>query len=384
MKRTVNELSSDEECEPRKYTSTYEPSHSPLNKQVASALLTNGYVVVCVMNNDQLATVRSGLLSDMATYKDVTPGNTKPLVLGSFGALGNAASFHSPAVRNLRKVIHGVGFPYMAETAQSLYDRDGDEFNVSQVIDRLRVIQPKSVTNKETWHRDISPFSDDMVFGGWVNLDFSDQYFSCVPGTHNDPLFVARKGFSKEKHTETLTSGGVRLVNGKPVQKVTIPPGCMLIFSERILHEICKSKTDITSMRLHTAWCLTKGDSPLIPKLDQILKRQKPVTVKSGQHPPVFAQLHAVNWPEKLKNLEGVYDFPYLLYSYKSGKASINHPNGILIPHPLNKPMPSLAALSGFHKTDRMYAPYTDEEIALYYPQRVVNKEKAAKRAKSQ
>lgn len=366
------------------------PSHghsSSPHKQVAGSLLGHGYVVIRIMDNNQTATARCALEKDIATYKDVLPTykdipkeKRPPLVLGSFGALGNAASSHSPAVRKLRDVVHTMGFPCMAATAQVIYDLNGKEFKVAQVPDRPRVQPDGATTSQETWHRDISPFNrNGQVFGGWVNLDPTPQYFSCVPGSHYDPLFVARKGFSKEKHIESTTGVGARLVNGRPVQKVVVPQGCMLIFDERILHEICKSKTKNVSMRLHTAWYLTEGDTPLIPDMDKILEDQKPMTVKSGQHPPVYAQLHLVNWPEKLKSLKEVYNVPFIPHTYKTGTKK---GTTVMIPHALHKPMPSLRELSIHHGCNMMYPEYTKDEISHYYPQSVIQKDGEVKKRK--
>jgi|UniRef100_A0A6C0J1Q4 hypothetical protein len=56
------------------------------------------------------------------------------------------------------------------------------------LIDRMMVRNPGVKPSPETWHRDVAPtellLDDAIVYGGWINLDNKDQYFSCIIGSH--------------------------------------------------------------------------------------------------------------------------------------------------------------------------------------------------------
>ena len=79
--------------------------------------------------------------------------------------------------------------------------------------------------SRESWHRDeaINAEENDQIFGGWINLDTEDQYFSCAPGTHTG--VKGHSGFAPISKEEA------KKYNKKEVKKsVTIPP-CLLYTS---------------------------------------------------------------------------------------------------------------------------------------------------------
>lgn len=354
-------------------------------KDAARKLLKDGYLVIRVHTSDDASNVMGAIRDDIRTFKDVTPGNTKPLVLGTFGALANAASFHCPSVRSVRVDAYIACSPIFSVLARAISKRTGQEYKLEQVIDRLRVSLKGG--SKETWHRDLSPSDSgtDLIYGGWYNPSSDPQYFSCVPGSQEDDVPLNRKGFSAEKKSDLVETkamcGGVetRLVNGRPVQSVLVPQGCMIIFSERILHEVKPQKLPCT-VRLHTAWRLTTSDTPLFSDIEKRLADQDVIMVKSGQAPSAYAKLHMVNWPHKLKKLDEVYTWTYPKYQPKNGKLvdqckldGLPVPE-FSVPHVWDKTMPSLKALN-----NGMYCAYTPDEIKMYTPHTIYRKSKKQK-----
>lgn len=54
-------------------------------------------------------------------------------------------------------------------------------------------------------------------------------------------------------------------------------------------------------VRLHTAWRLTPGPSTMTEDMKAQFEDQAPITIKSGQTPPMYAKLHWTNWTDKLQ-----------------------------------------------------------------------------------
>jgi hypothetical protein len=230
--------------------------------------------------------------------------STTKFVGGGFSALGNPSSFHSMVVRHLRRIAHNA---MVNENPFEL----GSEYKVSQVIDRLMKRIPGAAPGKESWHRDVATNTKegDIVFGGWINLDGSDQYFSCIPGTHNDAVSTS-SGFV----VNLLQSDKDKITAHQKLKKkplVRIPPGCMLIFNERLIHEVVSKKASKTMLRLFTGWYVSKTDQPHDSRpndgvatdktnkkrLIDRLNKQAAMYIKSGQMPPMAPPLHWCNYP---------------------------------------------------------------------------------------
>jgi hypothetical protein len=112
-------------------------------------------------------------------------------VLGGFGALGHASSFHHPDVRFIRNYVYDHVKPKLG----TIYS----DYNLELLFDRLCIRTKGNSLSKETWHRDVCPtkLDNDIILGGWLNLGPVTQHFSCAPGTHL--MTSDSKGFSKEK-----------------------------------------------------------------------------------------------------------------------------------------------------------------------------------------
>ena len=218
----------------------------------------------------------------------------KPLqyVLGGFAALGNPASFHNLFVRRMRQWLTSALMPLF----QHLGSLNRLE-KLEVLFDRMLYRLPGESPSAETWHRDLSPgFEDDIVFGGWLNLDVEkSQSFSCVPGTYADPV-VDKKGFATFSKEDVHT---MRLKERS--SKVIIPPGHILLFDQRTIHEVVAGKLAYTTARLFVGWRLTNHSNSMQKHLHSRLKHQAVMELKSGQMPPMWAKLHWTNWVDKLE-----------------------------------------------------------------------------------
>ena len=174
----------------------------------------------------------------------------------------------------------------------------GQDELFEQIADRLMVRRSEKKPTSEAWHRDEAKFAKpgDTLYGGWLNMDSTRvQYFSMVPGSANE-VQEQNFGFSpipKEDH--------VRLVSLS--RRVAIPPGHLLIFNERTIHEVVaegptmrekkfgEGGSHLARCRLFFGWRTTKQAEPLTSNLMARLRDQEGLPLKSGQHlhpPPLL------------------------------------------------------------------------------------------------
>lgn len=105
---------------------------------------------------------------------------TNSYVLGGFSALGNPASFHNMFVRDLRFKLHIELYEILFKHILKKYP----EHYLENIIDRLLFRKQGIAPTKESWHRDDSSSDpDDLIFGGWINLNDEPHKFSCIKGT---------------------------------------------------------------------------------------------------------------------------------------------------------------------------------------------------------
>ena len=209
------------------------------------------------------------------------------LAVGGFAALAHPSSFHNEFARALRFRAE----KYVVEN--DIFGLDAGGVNagkkLEQVVDRTMIRRPGQTPTAEAWHRDIArgTLDGDEVFGGWINLDpQNDQYFSCVPGSAHDRPTAGvdyESGFAKiGKSTHpSIISRSYRIV---------IPPGHMMVFNERTIHEVapvtCENRS---SCRLFFGWRLTRGTTPLFYDLERRLTEQDGMPLKSGQHKHAYS-----------------------------------------------------------------------------------------------
>ena len=257
-------------------------------------LKEHGFVVLrCPwMNKQKRESIRLVLKNTLRQMPEFKPRTTQqmhePWVMGGFSALGNPSSFHNPFVRRMRAYAMYEVIPLMRQM------RPNNSYKLEQIVDRLMVRPKGAAPSAESWHRDEAALAaaDDLLFGGWWNFDEDDQFFSCVPKTH--------KGVSKNAGYALIKDKAVKLAYKKKSIKVRIPPGCIIVFYERIVHEVIGKKAAHEMLRLFLGWRLTKSTEPLYPN-EIKFKTQAVMPLKSNQTPSMFATLHWINWRVKIE-----------------------------------------------------------------------------------
>lgn len=324
----------------------------------AQALLTNGYVVIPTSFADPTARkqAQADFLQTLKGFPEFLPG-TIYYVLGGFAALGNAASFHNPFVRNLRQKMHTELY---TAVFQELLEDQYPTHNLEQLIDRM-LYRPAGVApTAESFHRDDSGGSPgDLSVGGWLNFNDQPHTLSCVPCTHSlDPAAISAAGFHKIPKAHQADMKARRLL-------VEIPAGHAVLFVDNLVHEVLARKCKFDLLRVFLGFRLTRDTKPLTQGLHELLMTQAVVPLKSGQVPPVYAALHLVNWFDKIQAFSTNVRTELLTdFTYKSGPRA-GHTFRVA-----PRWMPSLEEVSRLTGTDAKYIPYTPQEIQIHFPHR--------------
>lgn len=216
-------------------------------------------------------------------------------VMGGFGAFGNPSSFHHPEVRSLRLSLFNHMKPIFATAYEDKY--------LQCIVDRFAVRRPGTSLSAESWHRDISNVTEnnilvglpsDIIIGGWVNLDSEHtQYFSCVPGSHNEP--APGGGFAKLSKKEAAKYKERRV-------KFAIPPGHMIMFNEKTVHEVIPVKMSTYSYRLFMKYRISDEDKPLFEetRIQDVIESQGIFPLSIVDTPPMYAKMHVACWGKRL------------------------------------------------------------------------------------
>lgn len=278
-------------------------------------------------------------------------------VKGGFAALGNPSSFHHPWVREMREMVQAHLLDLDVLPMQS------HEY-LEQCFDRLLFRQPGQTPSAESLHRDEAKTAhpDDDVFGGWINFDDSDQYFSCVPETHTE--VAGNRGFAKIDDPLEKAKYKQRL------ERVLIPPGHILVFYERLVHEVLAHAAPKLTMRMFFGWRLTNQTSSLFgdEALSKWIQDQAVPKIKSGQDPAV--------WPSSYsnfsRNFQTLTDWskktwaPELLYTHTVAADAKSVPGSEWERVPARLPsLHALGVLLGGHVKHRGYS---KAELAILKP----------------
>ena len=312
-------------------------------------LQQKGYVVLPVLNATDCKAARRSLLHEIGRSEEFkgAPVKDHKYTLGGFGALAHPSSFHTQIVRNLRYKTYLQFYKHIYEPQHN--KKEGESLRVHAVIDRVMMRAIGDKASNESWHRDVAKDTDpgDTVYGGWINLDCitdpQDQMFSTFETTHIDnmPGLPARNPRDKKSGFATMNTAQKEKLNemagkrkdGKKRQKPTgslhvvvkIPPGSMIVFNERIIHEVVGKKTEHNVMRLFTGFVIGQGMQALTDKilrnktwkktvtkpelsqielgaampksLNELIDRRCAAPLKSGQLPPFYASLVFSNGP---------------------------------------------------------------------------------------
>jgi hypothetical protein len=271
-----------------------------------------GVVIVPIIHSDNLSDYRNLFDREMLKFPEY---NGKPdlYTLGGFGALGNPGSFHNELVRELRILARKKIEPFFRRYIDNYNDEElRNNYKLETLIDRMMTRNKGQAASAESWHRDVMPPNripdTDEIFGGWLNLDNEDQYFSCIPGSHLGifPNKISsgfatmhsnqKKKIMKEnpnitnKELEAEIKSRMKEVS-KHKTKFVIPPGHMIIFPQYILHEVISSKAKQKMYRLFTGWRLTESDNSIMDYED-ILGNQGIVPLPGGMKPPMYSKNH--------------------------------------------------------------------------------------------
>jgi hypothetical protein len=289
------------------------------------SLIRIGVTTLPVIPNDKLSSIRKEFDETLKKFPEYLRNpTTEPVyVLGGFAALGNPASFHNTLVRKLRVMCWKKAIKLFHKMINRYYDTNlKNNYKVEVLYDRMMYRKTGQKAVAEAWHRDVMPPSlildQDEIYGGWINLDSTDQYFSCIPGSH---LGIIQRGIpsgfntmekresakllknikvkeaikkltkvQKEKYINNLVKPIMAYVSQKK-HKFKIPPGHMVIFPQYIMHEVVANAVKHDMYRLFLGWRITISDKSLLDN-DYYMKNQAVVPLPGGMIPPMYSASH--------------------------------------------------------------------------------------------
>jgi len=210
-------------------------------------------------------------------------------IISNFGAHGNPSSQHHPLVRDFRLEM----FRFMKQSLE----RD-TEFN-GKYLQCLpdRFSQRFRKPSKEAWHKDVSIdydiFTNSKILGGWANLDETDQFFSCIIGSHLEP--APGEGFA------ALSKDNKKIYKARKTL-VRIPPGHAISFDEKVTHEIADVKLVGVSRRLYMKYHIS-SDSRSAFDVDVIrsaIQNQGLFQMNQWNSMPMYEKIHPMFWNAQL------------------------------------------------------------------------------------
>jgi len=271
---------------------------------------------------------------------DISDEHPAHIVLGGFGATGCPSFTHHPDSRAIRLQVYNALLPEFKKVFA------GRRLEV--IPDRFSIRRKGTSVGGETWHRDVGPKSpDDIIFGGWLNLDppgSPAQTFSCIPGNilppNVNPLGFAK--FPKEEYP------GLE-ADFKAFGKISVPPGHIILFNQSIAHKITAAKAKFTSYRQYFGWRITDSIEPVYAK-DTFIERQLMPPLPSGQIAPMYAKLHWANWQPRLREISTRFKDAFL-EPVESKRAGV-----------------IFRELPGLVDVGLAYPPYSSEDLYMFYP----------------
>lgn len=289
-----------------------------------------GYVVLPCLDARAREEARAGLRAIVAESVEFKQG-AREWVMGGFQAMAHATSFHNDTVRKIRQWAMFACVDKLWGAYVRRYGTPAD--NLEQIMDRVMIRPAGRVATAESWHRDVTPFGDpkrDKTFGGWINLDETNQTFSCVPRTHKeDPGDGV--GFATFKKNDPRIE---RFHRDKTLTQ--IPPGHILVFFEHLVHEVVSTRAPRDVHRLFLGWRLTRQVTPLLESgpapggqpLARVVREFAVPHLKSGQVPPMYALLHWSNWRKRLEDFSRHNIDPHLLVDKTVKRSSVSGEQG--------------------------------------------------------
>lgn len=293
-------------------------------------------------------------------------GNPLSYVLGGFSALGNPASFHNPLVRKIRKRARETLIQeFFRPLFQKKYKNSGD-VKLEMLFDRMMFRPAGMKPVAESWHRDVMKndnlHPDDEIYGGWLNLDLMNQYFSCIPGSH-----LGVKQYDLTPGFAVIGKDEIKQVSQHKV-KFRVPVGCCVIFPQYILHEVVATANDYDMRRLFMGWRTTVKNTSIHGnnKLKAILNNQGVPPLPGGMIPPMYASNHGSFYlnrqfmPNPSNKQVKVNLIEWSNNTFPKEMLIENSSGNLIIP----RRMKSLKEYGL-----QMYPEYTEEETKMYTPQ---------------
>ena len=265
---------------------------------IAQELKLNG-VSVYPIPNDLLQNFDiQKFLKEQKEYIDIDD-NTE-FIISNFGAHGNPSSQHHPIAREFRLGM----FHYIKRAIEN--DDEFREKYLQCLPDRFS--QRFRKPSKEAWHKDVSIdysiFTNSKILGGWANLDETDQFFSCIIGSHLES--APGEGFA------ALSKDNKKLYKSRKTI-VRIPPGHAISFDEKITHEIADVKITGVSRRLYMKYHISSDSRSAfdVDVIQRAIQTQGVFQMNHWNSMPMYEKIHLVFWSDKLvefsKNIKPVF-----------------------------------------------------------------------------
>jgi hypothetical protein len=172
-----------------------------------------------------------------------------------------------------------------------------EDLRAELLFDRIMWRRKGQAPSPEAWHRDVTAkpprttlCPNDVVLGGWTNLDQVPQYFSCAPGTHlKVNLFdMVNTGFAKIPTHE-------HAIYRNQSTKVVIPSGHCILFFQHLVHEVVGGKADHDMCRMFHGIRLTQCSEALFRddyQQRRVFEDQAVPRLPSFQLPPMYSANH--------------------------------------------------------------------------------------------
>lgn len=263
----------------------------PTKLNILSQLIRTGVAILPIIEPEELPKYQKDFDETLLSFQEYKKNKNKVYVLGGFAALGNPSSFHNLLVRKLRKKSRKKVKILLGRYRDRFYnDEVRKSLNFEMLLDRMMYRMKNQKPVAEAWHRDVmipeSIEDNDEIFGGWINLDSQNQYFSCISGSHlgvlpkqikpgfdtlakNYEEYLKKNGIKDEKKIKELVKKKIADI-GKQKTIFAIPPGCLIIFPQYILHEVVSTTAKYNMKRLFTGWRLTSSNISLYDTLNKV------------------------------------------------------------------------------------------------------------------
>lgn len=301
-----------------------------------------GIHTIQIFEINELENLRTEFLEECKKFPEFEKNENYKFVLGGFGALGNPSSFHNNFVRKIRIIVYEKTKDFLKEMYK--------DKKIEAFFDRMLLRKAGDSPSREKWHRDITPQleKNDIVYGGWLNLDDKSNFFSCIPGSHQKENDTS--GFVKIKKEDYIK------LNSKK-EKIEILPGHIILFNQNIIHEITATKLKYDSYRIFHGFRITDSIFPIF-NYNKVIENQGVPLLPSGQEPPMYAKLHWTNHIQKLVDFS-----QNLKLKCKEEKFMKTKNTNFLISQRYLKSLKE-------YNFD-LYPEYREEEKKIFYPQKL-------------